>query len=165
MIVKQEGQKTRRYFKYDEEAICDSLVDLGEKYYTTLYNSSIELYNNKEIIEAIILMCEEEDNTIFQMDKKAYYDELDFSEYKNEKYQEYIEGDIKILKLNSESILQILIKELADDKYNGPYLANANYFGELGKDFRVVLIIGDYRDTEIEHLNLNDIDSKLEFST
>lgn len=154
----------RSFFKYDEEIIYDILIEIGEQYFNEPYNSSIELYGDKKV-NAIVLMSLVDDDSLFEIDKSKLIEDLDYSEIVNNKFIDFsLNNNIKILKLEHDNILKLITEYLADDNYNGEYLAKIESFGTLKENFRFIVVIGDEKDTDIENLDLCLLDKKMSFN-
>lgn len=167
MIFRDDRLKKRNYFKYKEEIIYDAIKDLVDGIVNETFSTYIELYGNLKV-NAIVLFGKEEDTNLFRIDQNKLIEELSFSTRKNGKLVEYIHNfenkKIKILKLTHNDILKIIADYLTYDYYNTPYLLNMKFFGMLGKDFRLIGILGDYRDIDIESIDIESIDKKIDFS-
>jgi len=67
-------------------------------------------------------------------------------------------------KYDEDDILEILTEYLAEENGFGTFASRAKIIGESGKDLRLIAIIGENDNTEIENLNIEDIDSKMEYN-
>jgi len=151
----------RSIFKYDEEIIYDALIELGEQYFNEPYNTSIELYGDQKV-SAIVLMSLIDEDSLFKINKNKLFEELDYSEVVNNKFIHLsLNNNIKILKLGHDNILKLIAEYLSEDNYNGEYIAKIESFGTLEDSFRIVVVIGDSKDSEIENLDLCLLDKNM----
>ena len=70
----------------------------------------------------------------------------------------------KIFKYNEDDILEILSEYLAEENGFDTFQSRVVLIGEANKDLRLVAVIGELEDDDINNINLDEIDSKREFN-
>ena len=70
----------------------------------------------------------------------------------------------KIFKFNEDDILEILSEYLAEESGFDTYQSKVVLIGEPNKDLRMIAIIGELDDDDIEKLDIDKIDIELEYN-
>lgn len=70
----------------------------------------------------------------------------------------------KIFKLNEDDILDIVTEYLAGEYSYDTYQSMALITGDPGENLRVVAVIGDFDDEEMNQLDLEKLDQKIDYN-
>lgn len=70
----------------------------------------------------------------------------------------------KVFKYNEDDILEILSEHLAGANGFDTFNSFSILYGEPGKDLRLISVIGDLNDHEIDRLDLQEIDRQMDFN-
>ncbi|WP_233516698.1 hypothetical protein [Paenibacillus curdlanolyticus] len=94
---------------------------------------------------------------------KSWCFNINMTKEKNNKKSKYQE--IKYIKYNQDDILEILTEALAKENGFGTFYSKAMLLGTLGKDLRLIAVIGELEDDEkIELINLNELDENMNYN-
>lgn len=83
---------------------------------------------------------------------------------KNKKIDTCQPEERKLFKYSEDDILEILIEHLAQQNSYGTFNSKAKLIGKPGKDLRLIAVIGNMDDFDINKIDLDNLDEKLSFN-
>ncbi|QOR65954.1 hypothetical protein IM538_19445 [Cytobacillus suaedae] len=70
----------------------------------------------------------------------------------------------KVYKYNQDDILEILTEHLAEEGGFETFQSKAIFLGTPGKDLRLITVVGELDDDDINEIDLDEIDKSMDYN-